>query len=233
MNASTSPLKTFVRAIVNNLGLKLLSVGFAIALFLIVRSQQVREFNRAVRVRLHTESGVLVIGPQERVANITLRMPDTLFTRLPTEEELTAEIDLRKERLGKIRVSLSGENFPNLDRRYSVIVHQPWLDVELDKLSNKKVQVKAVLQGAPKQGYEIQKVSIDPGEIELMGAKQDLSGLESISTIPIDVSNLGPKDYTAQAGLALDIGATIKPATTDKVTVRVSFTEKKILPPEN
>lgn len=230
MSAPVSFVSRLFRPIVHNLGLKLLSVGFAIALFLIVRSQQVREFNRAVRVRLHTENGVLVIGPQERVANITLRMPDTLFTRLPTEEELTGEVDLRKENLGKIRVSLSGENFPNLDRRYSVIIHDPWLDIELDKLVQKKVQVKAVLQGAPRIGYEIQRVTIDPPEIELSGARQDLVKLESISTIPVDVSNLGPKDYSAQAGLALDLGASIKPTTIDKVTVKVSFGEKKALP---
>lgn len=230
MSAPVSFVSRLFRPIVHNLGLKLLSVGFAIALFLIVRSQQVREFNRAVRVRLHTENGVLVIGPQERVANITLRMPDTLFTRLPTEEELTGEVDLRKENLGKIRVSLSGENFPNLDRRYSVIIHDPWLDIELDKLVQKKVQVKAVLQGAPRIGYEIQRVTIDPPEIELSGARQDLVRLESISTIPVDVSNLGPKDYSAQAGLALDLGASIKPTTIDKVTVKVSFVEKKALP---
>ncbi len=230
MNPPVSLVKRSAHAVVHNLGLKLLSVAFAIALFLIVRSQQVREFNRAVRVRLQTENGVLVIGPQERVANITLRMPDTLFTRMPSDEELTGEIDLRKERLGKIRVSLTGENFPNLDRRYSVIVHDPWLDVELDRLIQKKVQVKAVLQGAPKAGYEIQRVIIDPPDIELTGARQDLSKLESISTIPVDVSNLGPKDYTAQAGLALDLSASIKPTTIDKVTVKVSFVEKRVVP---
>jgi len=230
MNPPVSLVKRCAHAVVHNLGLKLLSVAFAIALFLIVRSQQVREFNRAVRVRLQTENGVLVIGPQERVANITLRMPDTLFTRMPSDEELTGEIDLRKERLGKIRVSLTGENFPNLDRRYSVIVHDPWLDVELDRLIQKKVQVKAVLQGAPKAGYEIHRVIIDPPDIELTGARQDLSKLESISTIPVDVSNLGPKDYTAQAGLALDLSASIKPTTIDKVTVKVSFAEKRVVP---
>ncbi|MEY3900729.1 MAG: hypothetical protein RL189_35 [Pseudomonadota bacterium] len=230
MNAQVSLLSKLFRPLVHNFGLKLLSIGFAIALFLIVRSQQVREFNRAVRVRLYTENGVLVIGPQERVANITLRMPDTLFTRLPTEEELTGEVDLRKENLGKIRVSLSGDNFPNLDRRYSVIIHDPWLDIELDKLVQKKVQVKAVLQGAPRIGYEIQRVTIDPPEIELSGARQDLLKLESISTIPVDVSNLGPKDYSAQAGMALDLSASIKPTTIDKVTVKVSFAEKKAVP---
>jgi YbbR domain-containing protein len=230
MNPPVSILSRGARLIVHNFGLKLLAVAFAIALYLIVRSQQVRELNRTVRVRLHTESGILVIGPQERIANITLRMPDTLFTRLPTEDELTAEVDLRKERLGKIRVSLSGENFPNLDRRYSVVVHDPWIDVELDRLIQKKVRVKAVLQGAPRLGFEIDRVSIDPPDIELTGARRDLASMESISTIPVDISNLGPKDYSAQAGLALDLEATIKPATLDKVTVKVSFAEKRLLP---
>jgi YbbR domain-containing protein len=230
MNTPVSLLKRLTLLVTNNPGLKLLSLAFAIALFLIVRSQQVREFNRAVRVQLQTEKGVLIIGPQERVANITLRMPDSLFTRMPSDEELTAQVDLRKEKLGKIRVNLSGENFPNLDRRYSVIVHDPWIDIELDRLIEKQVPVKAVLQGAPRMGYEIQKVIIDPPVIELTGARQDLLKLESISTIPVDVSNLGPKDYTAQASLAIDLGSSIKPTTIGNVTVRVSFAEKRTIP---
>jgi YbbR domain-containing protein len=230
MNPPVSILKRSTSLITHNPGLKLLSLAFSITLFLIVRSQQVREFNRTVRVQLQTEAGVLIMGPQERIANITLRMPDSLFTRMPSEEELTAQIDLRKEKLGKIRVNLSGENFPNLDKRYSVVVNDPWLDIELDRLIEKQVTVKAVLQGAPRLGYEIHKVVIDPPVIELTGAKQDLQKLESISTIPVDVSNLGPKDYTAQASLALDLGSSIKPTTLGNVTVKVSFTEKKTAP---
>jgi len=224
MNGTTSILNRLTFIFTNNFGLKILSVGFAVALFLIVRNQQVREFNRTVRVRLQTEQGVIVTGTPERVVNVTLRMPDTLFSRVPTDEELTGEIDLRKERLGKIRVAISGENFSNLDKRYSLTMHEPWLDVELDRLEVKKVPVKAVLQGSPKPGYEVSRVIINPSEIELTGARQSLSKLDSISTIPVDISNLGGKDYTAQAGLSIELGGAFKPSI-DKVTVKVNFVE--------
>lgn len=224
MTGTTSILHRITFIFVNNFGLKLLSVGFAIALFLIVRNQQVREFSRTVRVRFQTEQGVIVTGTPERVVNVTLRMPDTLFSRVPTDEELTGEVDLRKERLGKIRVSLSSENFPNLDRRYSLTMHEPWLDVELDRMGIKKVPVRAVLQGSPKLGYEISRVTVNPAEVELSGATQALSKVSSISTIPVDISNLGGKDYTAQAGLELDLGGAFKPSF-DKVTVKVNFIE--------
>lgn len=224
MNGPTSIFNRIGFIFINNIGLKLLSIGFAIALFLIVRNQQVREFNRTVRVRFQTEQGVIVTGTPERVVNVTLRMPDTLFSRVPTDEELIGEVDLRREKLGKIRVSLSSENFPNLDRRYSLTMHEPWLDVELDRTGTKTVPVKAVLQGAPKPGYEISRVTVNPTEVELAGAMQALSRISSVSTIPVDISNLGGKDYTAQAGLELDLGGAFKPSI-DKVTVKVNFIE--------
>jgi len=224
MNATTSLLQRIARIFTQNLGLKILSLGFAGALFLIVRNQQVREFNRIVRVRFQTEQGVIVMGPAERIVNVTLRMPDTLFSRVPSDEELTGEVDLRKERMGKIRVGLSSENFPNLDKRYSLTMQEPWLDVELDRIETKKVTVKAVLQGAPKAGFEISRVTVNPSEVELTGARTALTQIDSISTIPVDISNLGSKDYTAQAGLALDLGSSFKPSF-DKVTVKVNFIE--------
>ncbi|NBV84039.1 hypothetical protein EBR57_07970, partial [bacterium] len=48
-------------------------------------------------------------GSPERVLNATLRMPDTLFSRVPSDDELTGEIDLRKQNSGKIRVAVSGQ----------------------------------------------------------------------------------------------------------------------------
>jgi YbbR domain-containing protein len=224
MNTTASLVQRVTRIFTQNLGLKVLALGFALALFMIVRNQQVREFNRIVRVRFQTEQGVIVVGPTERIVNVTLRMPDTLFSRVPTDEELTGEVDLRKERLGKIRVGLSSENFPNLDKRYALTMQEPWLDVELDRLETKKVTVKAVLQGSPKSGFEISRVTVNPSEVELTGARMALAKIDSISTIPVDISNLGGKDYTAQAGLALDLGSSFKPSF-DKVTVKVNFIE--------
>ncbi|NBO37590.1 hypothetical protein EBU99_03300 [bacterium] len=226
MNDTTSILTRIAQIFVNNIGLKILSVAFALALFLIVRNQQVREFNRTVRVRLETERGIVVIGSPERVLNATLRMPDTLFSRVPSDDELTGEIDLRKQNSGKIRVAVSGENFPNLDKRYALTMHEPFIDVELDKLEHKRVQIKAVLQGLPKPGFEVSRVSVSPSEVDLIGARQELSKLDALSTIPVDITNLGGKDYSAQAGLSLDIGGTIRPFV-DKVTVKVNFIEKQ------
>lgn len=224
ISGTPSILNRITNLFIKNIALKLLSLGFAMALYLVVRNQQVREFNRTVRVRLHTEQGVIVMGTPERVVNVTLRMPDNLFSRVPTDEELTGEIDLRREKIGKMRVALSGENFPNLDKRYSLTMHEPFLDVEIDRLGKKRMSVKAVLQGSPRMGFDIGRVTVTPSEIDLTGGQQALAKLDSVSTIPVDISNLGGKDYSAQAGLALDLGGTLKPSI-DKVTVKVNFIE--------
>jgi YbbR domain-containing protein len=224
MNQSQSILNKVTHILLHNFGLKILSIGFALALFIIVRNQQVREFNRTVRVQIKTHRGIIVTGAPERVVNVTLKMPDTLFSRVPTDDELTGEVDLRDERLGKIRVGLSSDNFPNLDKRYSLTMHEPWLDIELDRLEKKRLPVRAVLQGTPKSGFEISKVVVTPPEIELTGPKQALSKLDSISTIPVDITNLGRRDYNAQAGLAIELGGSLKPSI-DIVTVKVIFAE--------
>ena len=221
----STPLAALMRLFSHNGWLKIVSLIFACFLFLIVRTQQVREFSRTARVKIVSADNVIVVGSPERVVDVTVKLPESLFSRQPSDDELLGELDLRAERLGKIRLRLSRENFPLLDKRYSLVVHDPWLEVELDALVRKKVAVKAVLQGLPKDGLEIERVVVSPAEVEIEGARKEIAGLEAVSTSPIDIENID-KTFSSLARLVLQDSSSAK-IRDDKVNVQVAVGPRK------
>lgn len=223
----SSVLQAAVALVTRNGWLKLISLVFAVVLFLIVRTQQVREFTRVAKVRIITAENVIVIGPQERAVDVTVRLPESLFSRQPTDEELVGEIDVRNERVGKLRLRLSRDNFPGLDKRYALVVHDPWMDIELDALLRKRLAVKAVLQGLPKDNLEIERVVVDPDEVEVIGARRELSRVESISTSPVNIENID-KNFSSLTRLVLDDFSSLR-VKDDKVNVQVVVGPRKML----
>ena len=213
--------------VIRNGWLKLISLMFACVLFLIVRTQQVREFTRVAKVRIVTADDVIVLGAQERPVDITVRLPESLFSRQPTDEELMGEVDVRNEKVGKLRIRLSRDNFPALDKRYTLALSDPWMEVELDTLLRKRLSVKAVLLGLPKDNLEIDKVVVTPDEIDAIGARKELAKVDSISTSPINIENID-KNFSSLTRLVLDDFSSLK-VKDDKVNVQVIVGPKKVV----
>lgn len=207
------------RYVTNNGWLKLISALFAVILFLIVRTQQVREFPRVARLRIVTSPNVIVLGASERAVDVTVRLPESLFSRQPGDEELQGELDIRQERPGKLRVRLSRENFPTLDKRYTLVIHDPWVEVELDAAVQKKVGVKAVLQGFPRQGLAIERVVVTPDKIDVFGARRELARIDTLLTSPINIENID-KNFTSLARIAMDDYSSMR-VQDEKVNVQV------------
>jgi YbbR domain-containing protein len=213
------------RVFFHNGWLKLISLLFSGFFFLIVRTQQVREFSRTAKLHIVTADNVVVVGNKERVVDVTVKLPESLFSRQPSDEELSGEIDLRNERLGKIRLRLSRDNFPLLDKRYQLTVHDPWLEVDLDAVVRKRLPVKAVLLGLPRNGLEIVRVVVSPEEVEVEGARREVSRLESLNTSPIDIENID-KNFSSLTRIVLD-DTTSMSVGDDKINVQVLVGPRK------
>lgn len=144
--SSTSFFQSVWKTINHNGWLKFLSVVFAMVLFFLVRAEQVKEYTKVAKIRIVTSSQVIVVGSPERAIDVTVRLPRAIFFRQPTDQELIGEIDASRLRSGKIRVRLGRENFPTLDKKFALTIHDPWIEFELDNLIKKSVAVRAILQ---------------------------------------------------------------------------------------
>lgn len=203
----------------HNGGLKFLSILFSVLLFLILRTQQTRELQRTAKLKINTAENVVLIGSWERPVDVTVRLPNSIFAGVPSESALMGELDLTREKPGKVRVHISRENFPLLDARYGLVIHEQWLDIELDAKVRKKVPVRAVLQGSPADQLIIEKTIVTPDEVEVRGARRELSNLDFLSTMPINVDGIS-NNMSANAKLSVDEFSSMK-TSSERVDVEI------------
>ncbi len=92
------------------------------------------------------------------------------------------------------------------------------LEMALDEGQRRKVRVDVTTVGDPPDGLVISGVDVSPGHVELLGPRVVVSGMKSVSTVPIDLST-----WTASGDevVTLDLPPTAT-ATPNQVTVQVS-----------
>jgi YbbR domain-containing protein len=224
---SPSAVRGVFRFFTHNGWLKLISLIFAIVLYMIVRSEQVREYSKVARVKIITAANVMVVGSPERAIDVTVRLPNTLFSQPPSDEQLVGVLDVSPEKIGKLRVKVTKENFPNLDKRYRLVIPDPSVEIELDHVIRKRVAVRAVLQGPPPEGLEVEKVIVEPSEVEVVGAQRELSKVEMLSTSPINIQEID-KNFSVITKLVLEDFSSMK-VNDDKINVQVIVGQKKAM----
>jgi YbbR domain-containing protein len=205
--------------------LKILSLVFSLLLFLIVRTQQVREFSKTARVSIHSAANMIVVGNSERFVDVSVKLPESLFSRQPSDEELVGEVDLSQEKPGKLRLRLSRDNFPLLDKRYTLTIHEAWFEVELDLLVQKSVSLRALLEGQPREGLEVERVIVNPENVILSGAKKELAKMDFLNTNPINIDGID-KNFSSLARIAPSEGSSIK-VDADKANIQVIVGPRK------
>lgn len=219
MNLGSRPHK-LLQGFLNNFWLKVISVAFATVLFIVVRTEQVREFTLVGKLRILTADDVMVVGADERAVDLQIKLPHSVFSVPPGEEELSGILDVSEQGTGRIRVRLSRDNFPNLDQRMSVTVLDPWLEVELDEVVRKRVPIRAVLQGLPKEGFSVAKVTVKPEDTEVVGAAREVAALQTLSTSPVSIDGID-QNFSAITRVAVPENSSIQVATTS-INVQVS-----------
>jgi YbbR domain-containing protein len=108
-----------------------------------------------------------------------------------------------------------------------LVVHDPWLEAELDSLVRKRLAVKAVLQGNPIGGLEVDKVLVLPEEVEVSGSRRELQRAEFISTSPLNIENID-KTYSSIVKLVTEDFSGLR-ISEEKVNVQVLVSPKKVI----
>lgn len=179
------------RLISHNFLLKLFSLASALMLFLIVRAEQVRDYTKVARVRIVTNESMMVVGSPEKAVYVTVRVPMSLFLKSPSDDELVGEVDVRDAGAGRVRLRLTQkENFPNLDERYQLIIHDPWIEVDIDKRLRKTLEVRVAIEGKPRDGFAVERTLVSPQRIEVVGARRELVELRELATSVIDINGI-------------------------------------------
>ena len=192
----------------HNLGLKLLSLGLAFALWLVVAGEQ--RVEHALNVPLNLtglpEKMALVNDPEGSVT-VKLRGPKSLVAALgPDEVHLNLELSRLKE--GENLVPVKAEQIP-VPRGVEVLQVSPSrVRLVLEPVAEREVRVAARMEGTPAEGHYFKRVSVRPERVRVVGPRSEVSRVNQVYTSAVSVEGRA-RDFAARTSLE-PVGKSVK-----------------------
>ena len=176
------------RYVFHNLGLKLISLGLAVGVWLAVARDPVAEVAIDVAIEFHNIPENLEISSESIPrAQIRFRGPERVIHRLrPTD--VSAEIELGDLKPGERTFDLTAQQIHEPLELEVVQVVPSQFHLAFDTRLTRQVPVQPRIVGTFAPGYAIERWEVDPPNILISGPKKHVDAVVSAITDPIDVS---------------------------------------------
>jgi YbbR domain-containing protein len=176
------------RHVIHNLGLKLISIGLAVGLWLAVARDPVAEVAVDVAIEFHNIPQNLEISSENMPrAQIRLRGPERVVHRL-RPSDVYAEIELSGEKPGDRTFDLTAQQIHQPSELEVVQVVPSQFHLRFDTRLTRQVPVQPRVAGSFAPGYALDRVEVDPAAVTISGPRNHVQAVESAITDPIDVS---------------------------------------------
>jgi YbbR domain-containing protein len=183
-------INLFRRYVLHNLGLKVLSLAMAVALWWAVAHDTPAEMEVAVPIEFqHVAADLEISSEVIPQARIRLRGPSRLIQRIsPTD--VHAEMDLVGARPGERTYDFSSQQVHVPDDVEVVQVVPTQFRVSFDTRKVRKIEVHPRVIGTFAPGLQIGRVIADPNEITISGPAKRVDAVDVAITDPVDASGL-------------------------------------------
>jgi YbbR domain-containing protein len=170
-----------------HLGLKALSVGFAVLLWLVVSGDETVE--RGLRVPLEFQqfpAGLEMMGEAPAVVDVRVRGASSTLSRL-APGDIVAELDLKAARMGRRLYQLTPEQVRVPFGVQVVQVTPPAVTLAFESSASRQVPVVPAVEGNPAPGYVVGKVTVDPPTVDVVGPQSAIARVTEALTEPVSV----------------------------------------------
>lgn len=215
---------------IRHVGLKVLSVGVATLLWLVVTNDPVVERTMRVGLELQrTPAGVELVGDVPDAVAVRVRGPASRLSSLGPGD-LSVVVDLDGVRPGRRLFALTPSQ---VTAPFGVEVTQitpPSLPLAFEPTATVTVPVHPRLEGTPGEGYSVANISVNPSQVRVHGPESMVRGLTGLFTEPVSLTRATQVVRevvtidTTDAALRLDGGATAVVT----VTLSADTTERTI-----
>jgi YbbR domain-containing protein len=177
------------RYVINNLGLKLISLALAVGLWLAVARDPVDEIPIDVPIEFHNVPGNLEISTENIPrTQIRLRGPERLVHRLQTPD-VHVEIDLEHVNgPGERTFDLTAQQVTKPHDLAVVQIVPAQFRLTFDTRLTKMVKVHPRVIGTFATGLHIANIEVTPSSIQISGPQKRVEAVEAAITDPIDAS---------------------------------------------
>ncbi len=176
------------RHVVPNLGLKLISLAMAVALWLAVARDPVAEVAVDVPIEFHHFPENLEISSENiPQAQIRVRGPERIVRGL-RPSDIHAEIDLEGSKAGERTFDLTSHQIRQPRELDVVQVVPSQFRLTFDTRLTRQVEVRPRVVGTFATGYSLGRIIVAPSTITISGPKERVESVEAAITDPVDVS---------------------------------------------
>ena len=210
--------------ITHNWLLKLFSIFLAFMLWMIVATEASSEVGMEVPLEYRNiPSQLEITGDTTNAVQVRLRGSANVIRQI-SAKDVSTTIDLSKMRPGDKIVPLSPQNVQAPFGAEVIRVNPSSVRFNLERTITKSVPVVPTIAGQPSDGFEIGKVLVNPGKVDVEGPESRVIGLESIATVPIRVDR---RQSQVQQSADLDVpGPQIRLSHPGPVSVQVEIRPK-------
>lgn len=157
---------------------------------------------------------VLFRGPQEDIRYLDR---DRIEVKADVKGDLSA---------GTITIPLQAKDVKAPGAVRPVLLRPGEITLQLDRDAEKQVPVKADLQSAPPEGYEVEKVVCTPASVTLQGPQRRLGEIESVRTAPIDLEGRSRTFKKLKMSIVQPSETWVAQVTPSNVVVEITIVER-------
>jgi YbbR domain-containing protein len=174
----------------DNLGLKIFSLLFAVALWLIVARDPIAEVAITVPIEFHHVPENLDINSENiPTAQVRVRGAARLVHGL-RPEEVHVEVDLAGAKPGERTFDLTAQQVHQPTDLQVVQVVPSQFRISLDSILTRTVEVRPRVTGNFASGLRIARIEVSPSAVTISGPRSRVEKVESATTDPIDASGV-------------------------------------------
>jgi YbbR domain-containing protein len=205
-----------------HIGLKVVSIGLAALMWLVVSGEQIAE--RALRIPLefaNLPAQLELVGDPPDVVDVRVRGSSGALSRIATGE-LVAILDLRSARAGQRLFHLVDSDVRAPFGIDVVQVTPSSISIRLEPSVTKRVPIVPSVEGEPAPGFVVGTITAQPPTVEVVGPAGALQSLTEAITEPVTVTGAaGPVTESVTVG-SPDPSVRLRTPQTARVTVNVA-----------
>lgn len=176
-----------LRPLLVSLPLKLMSLAFAVLLWLLIAGERTSEMGMTVPVELQNFPRELELtGEPVNAVEVRLRASPGMIQRI-VPGEVSAQVNLVGFGEGEHIVHLTEDSIRMPFGVKVVKISPAVLTFRLERTLRKMVPVQPRLLGRPAEGFEVAEVTSEPAEVRLEGPTSRMDEVESAFTEPVSV----------------------------------------------
>ncbi|HSD87076.1 MAG TPA: CdaR family protein [Kofleriaceae bacterium] len=222
--AEKGPLRRWLHgALLENLGLKFLSVVLAITVFLLVNTDRDREISARIGVSYTMPDDKVLVSERLEEVRVTIKGPYQRMRRFDEREIERINIDLRHSPSGDVAIRPDMISLPAGLRVTSI--SPKTVHVQFDRRVEKIVEISPQLAGRPLHGYYVSEVKPVPATIKVRGAEGTLAALSSVRTHEVSVEGRA-ESFVADSEIVTADG--VEPVGGSQVNLHVAIDEELV-----